>query len=202
MNRRCILYVRCSTDEQKPESQRLALRIEANRRGFTVVDECTDLMSGDPARRKRTPPGLSRAIDLIERHKADVLLIFAADRLVRHPLGLLQLVSRIRAAGGAVVSLKDGADLDTTTEQGELLLFLQGWFARFELRLTRERTRAGIARARAAGKRLGRPPLDSSLLDAVRNLHDQEPSLSQTVLAKRLGVSRWHVRKALICPDR
>lgn len=199
MQKRTVIYVRCSTDEQEPETQKLALRAEAERRGYRIVSELQDRTSGDPARRKRTPPGLSRAIEMIERRAADVLLIFAADRLVRHPIGLLQLVSRIRSAGGAVASLRDGSDLDTTTEHGELLLFLQGWFARFELKLTRERTRAGIARARAAGKRLGRPPLDPDQLAAIRELHGQQPGLSQSELGKRLGVSRWHVRKALQC---
>lgn len=98
----------------------------------------------------RTPPGLSAAIDMLEQRKADTLLIFAADRLVGHALGLLQLVSRVRSAGGAVVRLRDGADLDTTTDQCELLLFPEGWFARLELQLTPERTKAGIERARLA----------------------------------------------------
>jgi DNA invertase Pin-like site-specific DNA recombinase len=128
----CVIYLRCSKADgsQDIETQRLALEAEAKRRGWTVAAIESDLVSGDPARRNgRTPPGLARALDRIERRKASILLVFAADRIVRSAVGLLHFVQRVQAAGGRVCSARDGADLDTTTEQGELLLFLQGWFA-------------------------------------------------------------------------
>jgi DNA invertase Pin-like site-specific DNA recombinase len=85
-----------------------------------------------------------------------VLAVFAADRLVRSPLGLLQLVTRVQSVGGKVASYQDGADLDTTSDTGELLLFVRGWLARMELRLIRVRTVAGLNAARARGVKLGR----------------------------------------------
>lgn len=194
----CVIYLRCSKADgsQDIETQRLALEAEAKRRGWTVAAIESDLVSGDPARRNgRTPPGLARALDRIERRKASILLVFAADRIVRSAVGLLQFVQRVQAAGGRVCSARDGADLDTTTEQGELLLFLQGWFARWELRLTRERTKAGLARARAAGRTLGRPK--SEPLDAAQVQRLIDDGLSQNSIAKKLNVSRWDVRKAL-----
>jgi len=164
---RCVLYLRVSKSDgsQDITTQEGVLRAEAARRCWAVVAVEHDQVSGDPVKRGgRTPPGLARALAAIECRKASILLVFAADRIVRSAIGLLQLVQRVQQLGGRVCSARDGAELDTTTEQGELLLFLQGWFARWELRLTRERTKAGLQRARAAGKRLGRPARSSLAL--------------------------------------
>ena len=192
----CVLYLRVSRSEsQELGTQEGALRAEATRRGWRVVAVESDQVSGDPARRGgRTPPGLGRALALVERGKASILLVFAADRIVRSALGLLQLVQRVQQLGGRVCSARDGAELDTTTEQGELLLFLQGWFARWGLRLTRERTKAGIERARAAGKRLGRPSRPA--LDRAEVARLRDSGVSQETIASVLGCTRWDVRKA------
>lgn len=193
----CVLYLRVSRAEsQELGTQEGALRAEALRRGWRVVAVESDQVSGDPARRGgRTPPGLGRALAMVERGKASILLVFAADRIVRSALGLLQLVQRVQQLGGRVCSARDGSELDTTTEQGELLLFLQGWFARWELRLTRERTKAGLQRARAAGKLLGRPR--RAALDVSEVLRMRAAGASQDEIAKQLRASRWDVRKAL-----
>jgi DNA invertase Pin-like site-specific DNA recombinase len=156
---RAVLYARVSTDtgEQDPESQLQALRTWSTSRGWRVVGEETDRVSSDPKRRRGEPPGLTRAIRLIEDKRADVLAIFAADRLVADPIPLLRLVARVQELGGAVSSLQDGRDLDTTTDAGELLTFIAGWYNRMRVRLIRAGTVAGLARARAAGRVGGRP---------------------------------------------
>ena len=194
---RAVLYLRVSKSDGSQDlgTQEAALRLEAARRGWDVVGLEHDLVSGDPVRRGgRTPPGLSRALSTIETRRATILLVFAADQIVRSALGLLQLVQRVQQLGGRVCSARDGAELDTTTEQGELLLFLQGWFARWELRLTRERTKAGIERARAAGKRLGRPSRPA--LDRAEVARLRDSGVSQETIASVLGCTRWDVRKA------
>lgn len=186
---RCILYARCSTkgDEQDPEVQLHALRAWVERRGWRVVATEQDRVSGDPARRVGDPPGLRRALDLLERRQADVLAVFAADRLVRSPIALLQLVARIEALGGHVASLQDGADLDTTDERGELFLYLRGWFARMELRLIRARISAGLKRARSEGVRLGRPRRDGPSPAEVAGLRNAGRSWKE--VAVELGCS-------------
>lgn len=155
---RVVLYARVSTrDKQDPESQLGALRQWVNSRGWHVVAEERDRISGDPSKRRGDPAGLARAFRALEERRADVLAVFAADRLVRSPTALLHLVERVQALGAHVASLQDGADLDTTTDAGELFTFLRGWYARMELRLIRSRINAGLDRARAEGKTLGRP---------------------------------------------
>lgn len=151
-----VLYARVSTKDQDTEQQLQALRKLAGDRGWRVLGEHADVVTGDHSRRRGDPPGLRHALHLVEEHRGAVLMVFSADRLVRSAVGLLHLVDRIERAGGHVVSAQDGADLDTTTDAGELLLFIKGWLARMELRLIRARTIAGLERARAAGVKLGR----------------------------------------------
>lgn len=187
--RRAVVYVRVSKgDRQDVRSQLGALRPWAQSRGWTVVAVERDEVTGDPARRKPgDPPGLRAALRRLEAREADVLAVFAADRLVRSPVGLLQLVARVQALGAHVASYSDGADLDTTSDIGELLVFLRGWYARMELKLIRSRTLAGLERARAAGKTLGRPRESGPTPTTVKRLRDQ--GLSWAAVAEQLGCS-------------
>jgi len=184
---KAILYARVSRDDgvQNPAVQLHALRDWAGVRGWTIVGEEFDRITGDPSRRSGDPPGLRRALQSVQDKKANLLVVFAADRLVRSPVGLIQLISRVQTLGGHVVSLQDGADLDTSTDAGELFVFLRGWWARMELRLLRARTLAGLARAKAAGKTLGRP----AKADPTTVFHLRTVGCSWTQIASQLGCS-------------
>lgn len=194
---RAVLYARVSTrDKQDPEAQLARLREWARARGWIVVAEERDRVTGDAAKRRGDPPGLARALRALEERRADMLAVFAADRLVRSPTGLLALVSRVQALGGHVASFQDGADLDTTSDMGELLVFLRGWYARMELKLIRARISAGLDRARAQGTRLGRPktvivaPADvQRLRHAGRSWAQVAEALGCTVAAARRSIS-------------
>lgn len=193
---RAVLYVRVSKlDEQDPETQFQALREWAVERGWQIVGELADRVSGDPARRRQNPPGLAGALAMIERREADVLAVFAADRLVRSPQHLLQLVTHVQDMKGRVASKQDGADLDTTTESGELLVFLRGWWARMEMKLIRARTKAGMERARASGKQLGRPLIPVPDLAAVARL--AADGNGRREIARLLPCTDHAARKAL-----
>lgn len=157
---RAVVYTRVSSREQDPDAQLRAVVDMCNARSWSVVRVELDRVTGDPGRRKTDPPGLRRALALIEERKADVLAVFAADRLVRSPSHLLDLVGRVQSMGAHVASLQDGGDLDTTTDAGQLFALLRGWWARVELRLIRARTKAGLEAARARGVELGRPRVD------------------------------------------
>lgn len=147
-----VLYDRVSTDDEKqdPRGHLAELRAFADGRGWPVRAEWFDTVSGDPARRgSGDPPGLRRALDDVARLGArGVLVIRSAERLVRSPVELLQLVARVQASGAHVVSRDDGADLDTTSDYGELLLFIKGWLARMALRFTRKMTAEALAQRR------------------------------------------------------
>src|SRR5262249_41298356 len=95
---RAVLYARVSTrDKQDPESQLGALRQWAAARGWAIVGGERDRISGAPAKRRGAPAGLARAFRTLEERRADVLAVFAADRLVRSATGLLHLVERVQA---------------------------------------------------------------------------------------------------------
>lgn len=192
---RAVLYARVSrTDgEQDPEVQLRALRQWAAQRGWEVVAEEADRVTGDPSRRRREPPGLGRALERLAQRRADVLAVFSADRLLRSTVGLLQLVGRVQSYGAHVASYQDGTDLDTTSDLGELMVFMRGWVARMELRLIRSRTREGMAAARAKGARIGRPPVELPDAQAVAELRAQGLTLRQ--VARQLGVNYWRVRR-------
>ncbi len=194
---RAVLYARVSRDdgEQDPAVQLQALQEWAGVRGWRVVAQESDRITGDPARRNGDPPGLRKALSRIQCKKADVLAVFAADRLVRSPVGLIQLVSRVQSLGGHVASLQDGADLDTTSDLGELFLFLKGWFARMELRLLRSRTLAGLARAKAKGTKLGRRR-NADAPDPAHVAHLRESGQSWTLVAGQLGCHPSAARRA------
>ena len=192
---RAVLYVRVSKGEkQDARSQLGALRPFAKARRWEVVAVEQDNVSGDPARRKGDPPGLRAALRRLEAREADVLVVFAADRLVRSPMGLIQLVARVQSLGGNVASMQDGADLDTTTDAGELFVFLRGWWARMEMKLIRARTLAGLERARAAGKTLGRPRLNDGIKPRGL-LRARDRGASWATLAEDFGVSAATVRR-------
>jgi len=191
---RAVLYARTSTkgDRQDCRSQLTALRPFVRSRGWQEIAVERDRVTGDPTRRRGDPPGLRAALRRLETREADVLVVFSCERLVRSPTHLIGLVSRVQAMGGAVVSMQDAADLDTTTDHGELYLFLTGWFARLQLKLTRARVLAGLQRARDRGVRLGRKPVHvdtSGLLEARRKVP------SWRLLAQRYGVSAATIRR-------
>lgn len=104
---------------------------------------------------------------------------------------------RLQQLGGHVASYQDGTDLDTTTDAGELFLFLRGWMSRMETKLIRARTLAGLERARAVGKQLGRPRVDDSFKPA-QLLKARERGDSWSKLADVAGVSRAAVRRRWI----
>jgi|WetSurMetagenome_2_1015567.scaffolds.fasta_scaffold03424_9 DNA invertase Pin-like site-specific DNA recombinase len=152
-----VLYARVSDKDKQDTRQMLAiLRTYAQGRGWAIAGEHSDKVTGDPARRQGEPPGLRAAMERVASLAgAGVLVISAADRLVRSPIELLDLVARVQALPGAVCSAEDGNDCDTSTDTGQLLLFIRGWLARMELKFIRKRTMAVLGERRERCKREG-----------------------------------------------
>lgn len=211
---KAVLYDRVSTDEVKQDPRRHLdeLAAYAAARGWPEHGRFFDTISGDPARRGAgDPPGLRRAIDELQRLGADgVLVVRDAIRLVRSPLELLSMVSRVQALGAHVVGRDDGQDLDTTTDMGELLVFLKGWYGRMFLRFNRKQTTAALDQrrrevARAGGfvsKRsgvwrtgLGRPRAEHPGLGAA--IADVNAGRNLTEAARAHGVPRATLRYKL-----
>lgn len=147
---RLIGYARISTSSQELRSQIDELKncgVDAN-----LI--FTDQISGAKAER----PGLDACLE--ELRIGDTLLVWRLDRLGRSIRHLVSLVDELRQKGVGFRSICDGA-IDTTTASGELIFNIFGALAQFERQLIAERTKAGLAAARARGRVGGRRRITS-----------------------------------------
>lgn len=162
---RAALYLRVSTGEQTTENQRRELAEVAARAGWDVVDVFEDAgVSGAKGRDKR--PAFDRLWTAATRRQVDIVAAWSVDRLGRSLQGLVEFLAHLQAAGVGLYLHQQG--LDTTTPAGKAMFGMLGVFAEFERAMIQERVRAGLARAKASGKTLGRPPLPSDKRAAVR----------------------------------
>jgi DNA invertase Pin-like site-specific DNA recombinase len=189
---RAAIYARVSTSNgsQTCENQLLELRRYCDARGWTATEFVDPGVSGAKDRR----PALDELLKAAKRRKFDVLVCWRLDRLGRNLRHLILLIDELQSLGVAFVSLAEG--IDATTPAGKLQLHILGAIAEFERGRIQERVKAGLARAKAQGKRLGRPErqVAEELLAPVRGL-------SVRKAAERLGVSpatahRWLSRKS------
>ena len=148
---RTFAYVRVSTFEQETQNQ--VMEIEAA--GFSVEPHriITETISGSRAIAQR--PGFSRLLDKME--KGDVLIVTKLDRLGRDAIDVSTTVARLEEEGIRVYCLALGG-VDLTSSAGKLTMGVINAVAQFERDLLIERTQSGLARAKAEGKILGRPP--------------------------------------------
>jgi putative DNA-invertase from lambdoid prophage Rac len=148
---RCAIYARVSTVDQEPENQLAELRQFATSRGWAMAEYVDRGVSGT----KDSRPALDRLVADARRRKVDVLLCWRLDRLGRNLRHLVTLLDELLAVGVAFVSLNEG--IDATTPAGKVQLHILAALAEFERERIRECVKAGLARARAQGARLGRP---------------------------------------------
>jgi len=149
------IYVRVSTGAQDTTNQLSVLKDWARHRSFEVVRVYSEDESAWKAGHQRE---LARLLQDSSKRKFDVMLVWALDRLSREgSLAILSLVNRLKIYGVKVISYQESWT-EAPGELAELLYALTGWVARMESHRRSERTKAGLARVKALGKRLGRPP--------------------------------------------
>jgi DNA invertase Pin-like site-specific DNA recombinase len=178
-----IGYARVSTADQNLDLQHDALA----RAGCERVFEDKASVARDDR------PGLRDALS--HCRQGDVIVVYKLDRLGRTMRGLVELVADLAQRKIEFRSLSDG--IDTTTTIGRFTFHLLGALAEMERDLIRERTNAGLAAARARGRKGGRKPvLTEKKLDAARALlQDRNRSVGE--VAKQLGVGRTTLYRAL-----
>jgi DNA invertase Pin-like site-specific DNA recombinase len=163
--KRAAIYGRVSTDGQTTDNQIVVLREVAVRRGWEIAEVYLDNgISGAKGRDKR--PGFDRLLKDASRRKFDVVMAWAIDRMGRSLRDLIEVIEHLEATG--VDLYLDQQNIDTTTPAGKLLFSVTGAFAEFERSMIRLRVNAGLARARAQGKRLGRPRLAAVTEQSIR----------------------------------
>ena len=183
---RAAVYVRVSTHEQEVENQLGELRKYVEARGWEAREYVDEGVSGAVEQR----PALDELLRDAKRRRFDVLVCWRLDRLGRSLKHLITLLDDLQVLGVAFVSLAEG--IDATTPAGKLQMHILGAISEFERARCAERVRAGLARVRREGRRLGRPPVMVSreAVDSVRGLPVREA-------ARRLGVSRSTAHRVL-----
>lgn len=152
---RTALYLRVSTQEQNTDNQRPALEAWAKQRGFEVV---ATYQENESAWKAGHQVELKHLIDNARLHKFDLVLVWALDRLSREgSAAILNIVNTLANYKVKVLSYQESWT-EAPGELGELLFAIAGWVAKMESQRRSERTKAGLARVKAQGKRLGRPP--------------------------------------------
>jgi DNA invertase Pin-like site-specific DNA recombinase len=184
------LYARVSTAEQNAETQLAVLRRYCQAREWTVAEEYVDQISGVTASR----PRLDQMMKDGATRKFEVVLVWKFDRLFRSVSHMLAALERFRGLGVDFVSVTEA--IDTTGAVGKMVYTLLAAIAEFERDLIRERTRAGMSRARSEGKRIGRPRVAFDLEEAVR-LWDGGEGLSYRAIGKKLHISASKIYSAL-----
>src|SRR5437899_4312108 len=159
---KAAIYARVSTVDQEPENQLQELRRYVGARGWTASEYVDRGVSGAKDRR----PALDQLLTDARRRRFDVLACWRLDRLGRNLKHLITLLEELQALGVAFVSLAEG--IDATTPAGKLQMHILGAIAEFERERIRERVMAGLARVRAAGRRLGRPRTVVAFADVMR----------------------------------
>lgn len=178
-----IGYARVSTVEQDPALQRDALEAAGCARIFC------DRASGAVAER----PELDRALDHLRA--GDMLVVWKLDRLGRSLRHMIDTVGALEERGVGFRSLSES--LDSTTPGGRLVFHVFGALAEFERDLIRERTQAGLAAARARGRRGGRPAVMTA--DKLAVAREMYATRRHTVaaIASTLGVSRATIYRSV-----
>jgi DNA invertase Pin-like site-specific DNA recombinase len=188
---RAAIYARVSTDGQTTDNQVIALREIAGRRGWDIVEVYTDQgISGANGRDKR--PGFDRMLKDANRRKFDVIMAWAVDRMGRSLRDLVDSIEHLEAVG--VDLYLDQQSIDTTTPAGKLLFQVTGAFAEFERSMIRQRVNAGLARARAQGKHLGRPRIAQKTEQAIRDTL-ASGSIGMLKIAAAFGVGSGTVQR-------
>ena len=188
--KRAVLYLRVSTLDQTTANQERELREVAGRMGCEIVHVYKDHgISGAKGRDER--PAFDRLCRDAAQRKFDVVMAWSVDRLGRSLQNLAQFLSELHALHIDLFLHQQG--LDTTTPGGKAMFQMMGVFAEFERAMIQERVRAGLKRAVAEGKQLGRPRIAPELEQRIRAALKAGGSIRKT--AAKFGVDPTTVQR-------
>jgi DNA invertase Pin-like site-specific DNA recombinase len=164
--RRVALYLRVSTDGQTVENQRRELEAVAQRHGWQIVHVFADEgISGAKGRDKR--PALDAMLKCVARREFDLVAAWSVDRLGRSLRHLVEFLEELKAKGIDLYLHRQG--LDTSTPTGKMMFQMLGVFSEFERAMIVDRVKAGMRRAKAQGKAIGRPMVGWEIEERIRS---------------------------------
>ena len=184
------VYARVSTSGQTVENQVRELTTWAERAGHQIVATYSDnASSGSKGREAR--PGFDQALKDATRRRYDMLAAWSVDRLGRSVQDLVAALQELRGAGVDLFLHQQA--LDTSTPSGRAMFQMLGVFSEFERAIIVERVNSGLARARAAGTRLGRPKISSEVEARIEEL--RIAGMGIKAVARKLGVGTGTVQR-------
>ena len=193
MTKKVVIYARVSTLDQTVDNQLIELRDHCSKMGWEIVKEYTDEgLSGTLSREKR--PALNAMIKDGYRKKFDTVVCWDISRLGRSMKELIMFLSDMKDRGIGICSVRQG--FDTSTSMGEIMFQFVGILSSWEREMIRERTLAGLERAKSEGKILGRRKVTNDTTTAkIIELRNDKKSIRQ--IASDVGVSIGTVSKLL-----
>ena len=189
---RVALYARVSTrgNGQNPETQLVALREYARSRGLQIAGEYVDVgISGAKDRR----PELDRMMADARKRRFHTVLVARFDRFARSTRHLVLALEEFNALGIDFISLSES--VDTSTPMGKMVFTVISAVAELERSLIRERVVMGLNRARAQGKRLGRPKV---AVDAARIAALRVQGHSWSEICRQTGIAKGTAQRAVL----
>ena len=187
--KRVEFYLRVSTESQNVENQRRELQEVADRAGWEVVAVYQDEgISGTTGRDRR--PQIDAMLKAATRRKFDMIAAWSLDRLGRSLQDLVAFLSELRSSGTDLFLHKQA--LDTSTAAGKAMFGMVSVFAEFEADIIKERVKAGLARARAEGKRLGRRPVSNAVVQRIQEQLATGAGILKTAKVLGCGVGTVH----------
>jgi len=166
--KRVALYARVSTrNRQDPESQLLPLREYAQARGFEITEYIDTGISG----RKDSRPELARLMADAQKRRLDAVAVWKFDRFARSTRHLVTALEQFNALGVDFISLSES--INTGTPMGKMVFVVLAAVAELELSLIRERVVMGLERAKAQGKKLGRPRGSAQDAERIKQLKSE-----------------------------
>ena len=193
MTRKVAIYTRVSTLDQTVENQLIELRDHCSKMGWEIVKEYADEgLSGTLSRDKR--PALNSLIKDAYRKKFDAVVCWDISRIGRSMKELVLFLSDMKDRDIGICSVRQG--FDTSTSMGEIMFQFVGILSSWEREMIRERTLAGLERAKSEGKTLGRKKvINDKITSQIIELRNAKKSIR--AIASKVGVSRGTVSNVL-----
>jgi DNA invertase Pin-like site-specific DNA recombinase len=193
MTKRVVIYARVSTLDQTVDNQLIELRDHCSKMGWEIVKEYVDEgLSGTLSREKR--PSFNAMIKDGFRKKFDTVVCWDISRIGRSMKELIMFLSDMKDRGIGICSVRQG--FDTSTSMGEIMFQFVGILSSWEREMIRERTLAGLERAKSEGKTLGRRKVTDNVMTAkIIELRNEKKSIR--AIAAVVGVSVGTVSKTL-----
>jgi DNA invertase Pin-like site-specific DNA recombinase len=193
MVRKVAIYCRVSTLDQTVDNQLIELRDHCSKMGWEITKEYSDEgLSGTLSRDKR--PALNSLIKDAYRKRFDAVVWWDISRIGRSMKELVLFLSDMKDRDIGIVSVRQG--FDTSTTMGEMMFQFVGILSSWEREMIRERTLAGLERAKSEGKTLGRRKVTNDTMTAkIIELRNDKKSIR--AIASEVGVSVGTVSKTL-----